>query len=121
MGPVPARPRVHQMEDPVTAPDPRHRGWLLASAGPLVSAYDVVLLDLDGTVYVGETAVPGAVAVVAALRRQGVRPAFVTNNASRTPGAVADQLTGLGMPCSPRPSGPWPTCLAPGCWSWPDR
>jgi glycerol 3-phosphatase-2 len=101
MGLVPARSRAHQLEDLVTAPDPRPRGWLLASAGPLVSEHDVVLLDLDGTVYVGETAVPGAAAVVATLRLRGVRPAFVTNNASRTPAAVADQLTGLGIPCSP--------------------
>ena len=85
----------------MTAPDPRPRGWLRASAGPLVSAHDVVLLDLDGTVYVGETAVPGAAAVVASLRLRGVRPAFVTNNASRTPAAVADHLTALGIPCSP--------------------
>ena len=56
-----------------------------------------MLLDLDGVVYVGEHAVPGAVEAVAEVRRQGVGVAFVTNNAARTPADVAEHLSRLGV------------------------
>lgn len=68
-----------------------------ASAVPLREAYDAVLLDLDGVVYVGDHAVPGAVDAIAAARDAGSRVAFVTNNASRTPETVAESLRRLGV------------------------
>lgn len=71
-----------------------------ASQGPLVQLYDVALLDLDGVVYSGPVAMPGAVQALAAARRAGLRLAFVTNNASRSPSAIAAQLAGLGVPAS---------------------
>lgn len=71
---------------------------LLGSAEPLAARYDVALLDLDGVVYVGRDEVLGASAALAAARDQGMRLAFVTNNASRPPGAVAEHLTSLGIP-----------------------
>ena len=61
---------------------------------PLSSAYDVALLDLDGVVYLGGSAVPGAADALAKAPASGMRLAFVTNNASRTPSAIAAQLTG---------------------------
>ena len=33
---------------------------LIGSARPLAEVYDLVLLDLDGVVYIGQAAVPGA-------------------------------------------------------------
>ena len=71
---------------------------LEASERPLVEAYDLVVFDLDGVVYVGDQAVPGAAHHVDRVRRSGAHVAFVTNNASRTPEAVAGKLTGLGIP-----------------------
>lgn len=59
--------------------------------------FDAVLFDLDGVLYVGPTAVPHAVDAVAALRAQGIPCGFVTNNAARPPGEVADHLTALGV------------------------
>ena len=73
---------------------------LLASAEPLAARYDVALLDLDGVVYVGGDEVPGASVALAAAREQGMRLAFVTNNASRPPAVVAEHLTRLGIPAS---------------------
>lgn len=67
----------------------------------LAEAYDVALLDLDGVVYVGARAVPHAADALAASRRLGMRLAFVTNNASRPPEAVAEHLTSLGVPAAP--------------------
>ncbi|HVE98959.1 MAG TPA: HAD-IIA family hydrolase [Mycobacteriales bacterium] len=63
--------------------------------------YDAALLDLDGVVYVGADAVPGAADAVRGARRAGMRIAFVTNNASRSPEDVADQLNLLGITADP--------------------
>ena len=67
---------------------------------PLASAYDVALLDLDGVIYVGAAAVAGAPDSLAKAAAAGLRAAFVTNNASRTPSAIAAQLAGLGVPAT---------------------
>ena len=67
----------------------------------LCTRHDTALLDLDGVLYVGPDAVPGAPAAVAAARGAGMRVAFVTNNAARTPEAVAAHLIELGIPAAP--------------------
>ena len=64
---------------------------------PLHAAHDLLLLDLDGVVYVGAAAVPGAVDALAAARAAGAVTGFATNNASRTPEDVAEHLTSLGV------------------------
>ena len=64
---------------------------------PLSSHYDVALLDLDGVVYLGGAAIPGAAEALDKAAAGGMRLAFVTNNAFRTPAAIAEQLTGLGV------------------------
>ncbi len=60
----------------------------------LLSGVDLLLLDLDGVLYAGPHAVPGAVEV---LRAADVARVFVTNNASRPPRAVAEHLVELGI------------------------
>ncbi|MFB4302990.1 HAD-IIA family hydrolase [Actinomadura sp. NTSP31] len=65
---------------------------------PLSEAYDVALLDLDGVVYTGRRPVPAAAESLAKARAAGQRLAFVTNNASRTPSAVAALLNDVGVP-----------------------
>lgn len=67
----------------------------------LTDQYDVVLLDLDGVVYVGGHAVPHAVDALRMAREAGVRLGFITNNASRTPSQIARHLTDLGVPAGP--------------------
>ncbi|MDN5750920.1 MAG: HAD family hydrolase, partial [Pseudonocardia sp.] len=57
----------------------------------LLDRHDVLLVDLDGTLYRGATVVPGAVAAVQAARDRGVSTVYVTNNASRRPAEVAAQ------------------------------
>jgi len=64
---------------------------------PLVESHDLAVLDLDGVVYVGAQAVPGAVDALDRARNAGMKVAFVTNNAARTPEAVAEQLRRLGV------------------------
>jgi HAD superfamily hydrolase (TIGR01450 family) len=75
---------------------------LRGSTEPLDAAYDVALLDLDGTVYLGGAAIPGAVEALRKADAAGMRLAYVTNNASRTPAAIAGLLTGLGVPATAR-------------------
>lgn len=66
-----------------------------------VAGVSLVLADLDGVIYQGPRAVPHAVKSlqkVAESRTLG----YVTNNASRTPAQVADQLAGYGLPATER-------------------
>lgn len=71
------------------------------STVPLVRTYDAALLDLDGVVYVGPDLVGHAGDALALARSAGMRLAFVTNNAARTPQTVAEHLTRLGVPAEP--------------------
>lgn len=64
----------------------------------LVVGYDLVILDLDGVVYLVDRPIPGAAEAVAALRTRGVPIGYATNNASRRAADVADLLTGMGVP-----------------------
>jgi glycerol-1-phosphatase len=70
------------------------------TAAAVIDGYDAALFDLDGVVYLGPVAVPGAAEGIAALRRRGARVGFVTNNAARPPAAVADHLAELGIPAA---------------------
>jgi HAD superfamily hydrolase (TIGR01450 family) len=63
----------------------------------LATAYDLLMFDLDGVVYVDGHAVDHAAESLDEARRSGTHVAFVTNNASRTPGQVADHLVELGI------------------------
>ena len=56
-----------------------------------------VLLDLDGTLYVGSQAVPGAPEAVRWLRDQGLTVRFCTNTDSVAPAALADRLAERGF------------------------
>jgi len=69
-------------------------------ADPLDTAYDVALLDLDGVVYLGGTAIPGAAESLRKAQAAGMRLAYVTNNAFRTPAAIAALLTSFGAPAT---------------------
>jgi glycerol-1-phosphatase len=71
-----------------------------ACAGPLSKHYDAALLDLDGVVYLGGTPIPGASLALAEAASHGMKRAYVTNNASRTPHAIAGQLVAMGIPAT---------------------
>ncbi|GAA3681629.1 HAD hydrolase-like protein [Arthrobacter ginkgonis] len=66
----------------------------------LISGFDAVLSDLDGVVYAGAGAIEGAVGSLDRLASAGVSLAYITNNASRSPDAVAAHLRDLGAPAS---------------------
>jgi HAD superfamily hydrolase (TIGR01458 family) len=56
-----------------------------------------VLLDVDGTLLVGDQAVPGAAEVVDRLRRSGLRLRLSTNTTRMSIGAVAARLQRAGI------------------------
>ena len=56
------------------------------------------LFDLDGTVYVAERLVPGAAELIAGLRADGRRVAFLSNKPLETRADYARKLTRLGIP-----------------------
>ncbi|NEC45690.1 HAD-IIA family hydrolase [Streptomyces californicus] len=78
-----------------------HRSRPSGSGTALNEAYDTALLDLDGVVYAGGEAIAYAVEALAEARAGGMHLAYVTNNALRTPDAVAEHLTELGVPAEP--------------------
>ena len=62
---------------------------------------DAVVLDLDGTVYLGEELLAGAGAAVETLRERGYDLLFVTNNPTRSPAGYAERLAAVGMDAAP--------------------
>ena len=68
-----------------------------------VDLHDVraFVLDMDGVLYRGDTALAGAREFVERLRVLGIPHLFLTNNSSRTPKQYADKLLRLGMHAAP--------------------
>lgn len=56
-------------------------------------------MDLDGTIYNGRRAVPGAAETVAELRAMGLEVLFCTNNSTKTGEQISDKLCMMGIPC----------------------
>ncbi|MDR0855888.1 MAG: HAD-IIA family hydrolase [Clostridiales bacterium] len=63
---------------------------------------EVFLIDLDGTVYVGDKLLPGAKDAVDALRKAGRTICFLTNNSSRSKDEYLAKLARLGIGVSPK-------------------
>jgi HAD superfamily hydrolase (TIGR01458 family) len=59
------------------------------------------LLDLDGTLYAGGAAIPGAAEALARLREQAVPYRLVTNTTSRSRAMLVERLRGYGIDASP--------------------
>jgi 4-nitrophenyl phosphatase len=56
-------------------------------------------MDMDGVLYRGDHVVPGALETLAALRSQGSKVAFLTNNASMHREELVAKMVRLGLPC----------------------
>ena len=67
----------------------------------LVDAYDLVIFDLDGVIYLIDKPIAGAAEAVERLRQEGTAIAYATNNASRRAPDVAALLTGMGVSATP--------------------
>lgn len=62
--------------------------------------YRGAIVDLDGTVYRGDSLVPGSRAAIERLRDRGLDLLFVTNNPTRTREAYVERLAGMGLEVS---------------------
>ncbi len=60
------------------------------------------VFDMDGVIYQGRHAIPGAAEFVGRLRAAGIPFLFATNNSTTAPEGVAERLTGMGIPAEPR-------------------
>jgi HAD superfamily hydrolase (TIGR01450 family) len=72
----------------------------VVSLRPAIARYDHVLLDLDGCLWVGEDALDGASAAVAALREAGKGIAYMTNDVRHAPDHFVRKLWRLGFQAS---------------------
>jgi HAD superfamily hydrolase (TIGR01450 family) len=70
-------------------------------AKSLIANYDLLLCDLDGVVYRGGKAVSGAVEAIGRAQSLGLPVGYVTNNSSRRPEQIAEQLRGYGLEVEP--------------------
>ena len=69
----------------------------MADGQALAEAFQGVVFDLDGVIYLADQVVPAAPAALDQVRGLGVRIAFVTNNSYRPPDLVVERLNRLGV------------------------
>lgn len=61
-----------------------------------LSDVELFLFDMDGTVYIADTPLPGAFEALNELKRMGKKVAFFTNNSSKSLLECADKLRSMG-------------------------
>jgi glycerol-1-phosphatase len=69
--------------------------------GAPADRFEVVLIDLDGTLYVWPEPVPGSPEAVATLRARGCRVGFLTNDPRHDRAGYAQRLEKIGVPAAP--------------------
>jgi HAD superfamily hydrolase (TIGR01450 family) len=62
-----------------------------------IPRYDGYIFDLDGTIYLGDEILPSAAELLARLRAEGRRVAFLSNNPTRTRQQYVAKLRALGL------------------------
>jgi HAD superfamily hydrolase (TIGR01450 family) len=58
------------------------------------------LLDLDGTVYLGDRLIPGAVTFIENLRQRNIPYVFLTNNSSKSAADYVKKINRIGIPAA---------------------
>jgi len=66
-----------------------------------LTAKKLFLLDMDGTIYLGDNLFDGTLDFLRRVREKGGRYLFVTNNSSRGVNAYVERLKGMGIPAVP--------------------
>lgn len=66
-----------------------------------LSEKKLFLLDMDGTIYLGDRLFDGTAAFLDTVRRRGGKYLFVTNNSSRSVSAYISRLAGMGVASEP--------------------
>ena len=63
--------------------------------------FEGAIIDLDGTVYRGGTALPGATRAIDRLHDRGIEVLFVSNNPTKPPDGYASDLASVGIDAGP--------------------
>ena len=61
-----------------------------------------LIIDMDGVLYRGRAAIPGAGDFIESLRARGIGFVLATNNSTRTPQQYVDKLAGMGVTVYPQ-------------------
>ena len=69
-------------------------------AAKVFNQFETLFLDLDGVVYEGENAIVDSVESITSVRNSGIKVGYITNNSSRKPETIAQQLRGFGLELS---------------------
>lgn len=64
-----------------------------------LTSCELFLFDLDGTLYLGDEILPGAIELMEDLPRLGKKYIYLTNNSSRAGSDYITRLNRLGFPC----------------------
>lgn len=65
-----------------------------------INDFDIVLFDLDGTIYYGSKIIPGANETIEYFRKQGKKIFFTTNNSTKTRAQIYEKLYDMGVNCT---------------------
>ena len=65
-----------------------------------IEDFDVILFDLDGTVYYGSKIIDGANDTINFFRKNGKTVFFTTNNSTKTRRQIYERLINLGVDCN---------------------
>lgn len=60
---------------------------------------ELFVLDMDGTIYLGDRPIEGALAFCRKIQQSGRKLMYFTNNASRNPDDYVERLCSMGFPC----------------------
>lgn len=66
-----------------------------------IDSIDLVMFDLDGTIYYGSKIIDGANEAIAFFRNHGKKVYFTTNNSTKTRRHIYERLVGIGVDCEP--------------------
>ena len=83
---------------------------------------ELFLLDMDGTLYLGDNVLPGAKEFIRALEQTGKKWIYLTNNSSRGGKDYVPRLLQLGFPCTAEQV--YTSGMATAAWlkkTYPDR
>jgi HAD superfamily hydrolase (TIGR01450 family) len=74
---------------------------LVVVANKIWNQHDLLLADLDGVVYEGTAAIKSAVETLSVIASLNIPVGYVTNNSSRKPETIVQQLIELGLNAKP--------------------
>lgn len=66
---------------------------------PFINQYDVFCFDLDGTIYLGDEVLPGALELLSLLKAHQKRVLFISNTSTQTREECQSRLRQLGIHC----------------------